>query len=287
MNDQAVIDQEKQLVQQLAGIKKGAIELNDIGWTSRVYLVDNGRLVFKFPRSDVVKKEYEQEVIILKLLEQADTNIQLPKIRWTHPNNDYIGYEGIIGRTLDEVSKTLEETEKQQIGTDIGNFLKQLHNMNYQGGNDMSVEDEIAQFQSKYLEAIPVLERKFTADEQVRVKQLITEIMPKEMRELGGKPVVCHGDLGYWNIVYKGDGMVGLIDFGDIGNYDQSKDLMGLSDQIILDSALNVYGDSQLLRKKIAIRRKVLPVMDISYFESKNNTERLDKTLVELRQSIN
>lgn len=69
---------------------------------------------------------------------------------------------------------------------------------------------------------------------------------------------MCHGDLGYWNMVLREDGGIGVIDFGDIGHYDRSKDFIGFEDAEALDEALKVYGDSELLRQKVAIRQKVL-----------------------------
>jgi len=43
---------ELEMVKRLTGVcDESRIEINEIGWTSRVYIVDGGKIVFKFPRN--------------------------------------------------------------------------------------------------------------------------------------------------------------------------------------------------------------------------------------------
>ena len=67
------IDVEKaivvELVSDLEGNANVQIELNETGWMSRVYIVDLGKYVFKFPRRSEVKDNYRSEVKIYYLLE--------------------------------------------------------------------------------------------------------------------------------------------------------------------------------------------------------------------------
>lgn len=58
------------------------ILLNEIGWTSRVYIVDHGKFVFKFPRGKKWKEECEHEFNILKLISEYEFNVNLPVIKW-------------------------------------------------------------------------------------------------------------------------------------------------------------------------------------------------------------
>ncbi len=285
-DDLLIIEREKRLVQQLTGTGLSRIVLNNVGWTSRVYIIDSGRLVIKFPRNKEVKKEYQQEVAILKVLEQLKTNIQVPKLRWTHPQNDYIGYEGVVGQALDIASRGIKFETKQTIGLAIGTFLKQLHDLEFSGGTDMSLEAEIKEFQFKYELGLNVMQQEFTAVEQAEVKDLIYKTMPSELHRFGARRTVCHGDLGYWNIVLKEDDTVGIIDFGDVGHYDHSKDFIGLQEPVVLNAALEAYGDDDILRQKIAIRQKVLPVLDIPFYEGKQNAEGLKRTLNNLRENL-
>lgn len=285
--DHSTITKEKQLVKDLAGLSDSDhIELNDVGWTSRVYIINNGQFVIKFPRSEVVKKEYEQEIKILRLLEQIHSEVQVPKLRWTHPGNEYMGYEGIVGQAFDQVAKNTDIEIKKNIGRAIGTFLKHLHNLPFKGTRILNIEAEIKEFQYKYGLAQSVITRDFSEQEQAKLKHLIEMEMPNTLRKLGEDMAVCHGDLGYWNMVLKADGSIGVIDFGDIGHYDRSKDFIGFEDSEALDEALQVYGDSELLRQKIAIRQKVLAILDLPFFIGKEDEDGIRRTVGKIRAGL-
>jgi hypothetical protein len=65
------------IVKELTGITdEKHIFLNEIGWTSRVYIVNNGEFVLKFLKSKKYKEEFEHEINILKLLNNH------PQRRW-------------------------------------------------------------------------------------------------------------------------------------------------------------------------------------------------------------
>ena len=58
---------ELEIVKELTKINdESRIVLNDIGWTSRVYIIDDGEFVFKFLKNKKYKEELEHEANILK-----------------------------------------------------------------------------------------------------------------------------------------------------------------------------------------------------------------------------
>ena len=62
---------EFEIVKRLTGINdESRIEINEIGWTSRVYIIDGGKIVFKFPRNAKFREDCKQEVIALKLIKE-------------------------------------------------------------------------------------------------------------------------------------------------------------------------------------------------------------------------
>ena len=73
------------------------IVLNEIGWTSRVYIVDDDKFVFKFPRGKKYKEECEHEFRILKLISQYEFNVNLPVIKWRGEDTSYAGFHGVPG----------------------------------------------------------------------------------------------------------------------------------------------------------------------------------------------
>lgn len=285
-NDLRIIEEEKRKVVELTCASLENIQLNDHGWTSRVYIIDDGKIVFKFPRMEAVKKEYVQEIKIYKLLEQLHVHLQVPRLRWTDQDNNYFGYEGIVGTQFSSEIDHLNDEEKRQLGRDVGEFLKQLHQLHLSEPHIMTVEDEIKQAHEKYAGCIDTLRNHFNSEEIVRLDRFMHESMPLTMRRLGEDSALCHGDLGYWNMLLKVDGSLGVIDFGDIGYYDRSKDFCGLQDQVMLDATLKEYGDNKILREKIDIRQKYLPFFDLQYFAASRNEAEITNTLDKIRIAL-
>jgi aminoglycoside phosphotransferase (APT) family kinase protein len=282
-----VIEHERRLVQQLAGVGDiRDVTLNDGGWTSRVYIVNDGQFVVKFPRGAEVKLEYACEVCALRLLETITSAVQVPRLLWSHPDNDYLGYEGIVGRQFAQVSASTDSGARKAIGRAIGAFLTQFHALTLDGASAMTLPAEIEEFQSKYKLGLPVISRDFTTREQGALETLIEEDLPRELLRCGDDPMLCHGDLGLWNMILKADGRIGIIDFGDAGYYDRSKDFMGLRDPDLLDAALDAYGDSDSLRRKISLRQKILYILDLPFFIGKGDEDGIGKTVAAIKAAI-
>ena len=281
------VNQEKQCVKQLTGVSDvNDVIFNNVGWTSRVYIVGNGQFVVKFPRDDEVKREYVRELAVLRLLGQIECAVQVPKLRWWHPNNDYLGYEGIVGDEFAPVALHTGSSARKAIGRAVGSFLKRLHALNLDSARVVTVQDEIDEFQHKYRLSSAVITRDFTGDEQAKLASLIEEELPRELLRLGENPALCHGDLGFWNMILKDDGQIGIVDFGDTGYYDRSKDFMGLRDPELLDAALATYGDNEVLRRKIALRQKVLHILDLPFFIGKEDEVGISKTVSMIKAAI-
>ena len=278
--ESSIISYEKKLVAEFTGVKESDVKVNDVGWTSRVYIVGNGSWVFKFPRNEKTKQEYEHERAVLELLKDLNSNIQVPRIQWTDPGNNYLGYEGIIGQTFDQVH--IPNDKMRSIGKSVGEFLKQLHALRLLGARNVSIKHEIKELHDKYA-LISRAAGLFSPEELKKLESTVFKSIPSDLERLGLDYGLCHGDLGYWNLILKNDGSVGVIDFGDIGNWDRSKDFIGLENEEILNEALNAYGDNDLIRQKIAVRRKILVIMDLCYFTDVQNKKGVQKSLTKIR----
>jgi len=285
-SDDITIVKEKQIIASILKLQdNNSIQLNDIGWDSRVYIVNTGEAVFKFPRSDQVRNLYTHEIAGYKLLENINTDVILPTIKWEHENNDYFGYEGIVGTELDKVIKSLNSKEKRKIGRTIGSFLSQLHGLELPT-NTVSIQDEIDDYQNKYKLGLQVITRNFDYKEQQVLHQVFFEQLPSELKKLGSELALCHGDLGYWNMIYGVNGELGIIDFGDIRYFDISKDFIGLKDKEILECALEIYGEKSNLREKINLRKKILRILDLPFYIGKNDKKGIELTVESIRKDF-
>ncbi len=246
------------------------VRFEDEGWDSRVYVVNRGAIVFKFPRTPEARAAYDDEIAILRVLAGGDGRVAVPTVAWVGPDQSYVGYRGIVGRQLGRVGTSPLLVDQRGIGHDLGAFLTTLHATDPDGFVAASVEDEISQFTRKFDASRDAIESEFTRSEWNRLDEFFSVRLPETMRALGSEPCVCHGDLGAYNLILGDDGRVGVIDFGDVGIVDAAKDFMGL-DGVMLDAALDAYGGSESLRAKVEIRTLALPALDLPFYLGKGD----------------
>ncbi len=207
----------------------------------------------------------------------------IPKIEWR--GDDYIGYYGVVGKPLEKADLSIDAERK--VGVKIGEFLKRLHSITPPNGmKRLSIDEEIDEHRQTFRQAKPILLHGLWSEEDSRkVTTLFALEMPLGLRKLGFDPVLCHGDLGAQNIILKDDGDVGFIDFGDAGVYDRAVDFMWLEREQ-QEEALEAYGADDVLRQKVAIRRKLAPVLNMPYFRDEDNGRELRKHMKKIHNAL-
>ena len=281
-----VRERELALVRSFAGLRDDEpVDAEDEGWDSRVYVIDRGAIVFKFPRTPEARAAYDSEIAILRVLAGGDGRVVVPTVEWVGPDQSYVGYRGIVGRQLGRVGAPLSDAEQRRIGRDLGAFLATLHAADPNGFDVVSVDDEIRQFTRKFEASRDAIEAEFTRSEWNRLVEFFSVRLPETMRALGAEPRLCHGDLGSYNLILGDDGRTGIIDFGDVGTFDASKDFIGL-DAAMLDAALDAYGGSDVLQAKVEIRGMALPVLDLPFYLGKGDAVGVAGCIERLRSSL-
>lgn len=262
-----------------------AIQYDDDGWDSRVYLVNRGQAVFKFPRSPRTKHQYRCELAVLDTLQAIDSPVLVPRVDWRSPDMEWFGYRGIVGQQLSYLLHGLNPTTKRSIGAAIGTFLRRMHASRVDGLPRVPIDAEIAEYQKKYRLAASALDA-LTASEQSLAHSFFFEDLPSQMHRLGGQLCVTHGDLGPWNIILTDDLRVGVIDFGDVSYQDPSRDFAGFGDDIIFNAALESYDADDWLREKAWLRIKAFPILDIPFYLGKHDNMRVQARLELIRRLI-
>lgn len=247
------------------------IAYTDEGWDSRVYIVNGGEAVFKFPRSPQVKAQYRHEIAALRMLEGIHSLVRTPRVRWEAPDLGYFGYDGIVGEQISRRIGDFDTVTKTKIGDSLGCFLRLLHAVDLTDAPTMTIEAEIADYDKKYRLATPALTAEFSETEMRTIEEFFQQQLPLDMRRLGGDLRLGHGDLGPWNIIVTPDREVGVIDFGDVGYHDASKDFSGFGNDTILNAAFDSYGADSLLREKAHLRIKAFPILDLPFYLVKHD----------------
>jgi serine/threonine protein kinase len=278
---------ELKIVKKLTNVyDESRIVINELGWTSRVYILNDGEFVFKFLKNKKYREELEHETNILKLIKNHQFNINIPIIGWVGENNEYVGFKGISGKSMTtEIITELSDEQKRKIGTEIGIFIKILHAIKYTGKNPNSENAQIAWLLESFHKKKPTLKKYFNTNELTFIEKLVKNL-PEKSAKYGIEEVFCHGDLGYNNILLSNNLEVGIIDFGDAGNLDKSYDFIGLEDNVMLDAAILAYGGDNVLVEKVAIRRQLLPLMEMLFLIDMKDEIEITKCVTKVREKI-
>lgn len=273
-------DYELQIIEQLTGVSANQITLADDGFWSRGYIIDGGRIVFKFKKSP--KVSYYSEIKALEFVNSLGLNINLQKVGWVSPDDSYLGAYGVAGRSLE----LLSNLDHQSIGRQLGTALWTLHQARPEGIEAISLDDEIATWQERYQKSHDQL-RDYFSDEEIAIfDKFIFETIPTELKRFGEKMVCSHGDLGDGNIFVDDNGKVGVIDFGEMCYLDEAGDFMDVNNKELRLAMLDAYGADEVLREKVRLRVLVRPLFVLGDYIRRGDMDRVRQLVVDCHNII-
>jgi len=282
----SIIKKEKLIVSKLSGYDVTEIKLNDSGWSSRVYIVNKGKIVFRFPRRRDTKERYKKEIAAYKLLNDFNLDVMFPKLQWQHPELNYLGYKGIVGNPLSLILSSLTDKEKITIGIQLGKFLKKLHAGKLEGLGNNKFKEDLKNLQDNFESLVSVLGKKLKTEELKKIQNFVYKKYPQKMEKIGFEETLCHGDLGFSNIIYSKKNGLGIIDFEDVSVHDKSIDFSGMTDKIILETAFKEYGASDKTKEKTALRMLIIPLMELSFFIKEKDKNNIKKIIDSIKNNI-
>lgn len=95
-----MVTAEIELIKDLTGVDDSRIRFSDDGFMSRGYVIDGGRLVFKFKkRSDTT---YVHEIQNLDYLNRQDLGVNLQSVAFRSADDRYLGIHGVPGVSLEQ-----------------------------------------------------------------------------------------------------------------------------------------------------------------------------------------
>lgn len=275
------IDEQLKIIKTLID-ENANIKVKEDGFLSRGFVVDNGKLVFKFPRNKDVS--YKTEIDILNFINSIDLNINLQKVAFVEPNNQYLGIYGVLGNSLEE--KFLSKEEQVEAGKKLGLFLKKLHSVKTQKGIPCPLQLEIESWQKRVVDIKNFIKSTFNQDEQNVIDKLIFGYMPKKLNELGENLVFSHGDLGDGNIFIDDHGEIGVIDFNESGLLEEAADFMDIKSDIIRNAMLDSYQANEVLRQKVEIRKDIRALIVLKPYLTRNNEQIIQELISNIKQTL-
>lgn len=271
-------DNELQIIEQLTGVLPDQIKLADDGFWSRGYVIDNGRIVFKFKKSPEVS--YAPEVKALEFVNSLDLDINTQKIGWVSPDDSYLGIYGVVGRSLD----TLPNPDYQSIGSQLASVLHKLHQAHPEDAEVFTLDKELAAWQERYQKSHERLVDYFSEEEITQFDKFVYENIPTKLKKLGEKIVYSHGDLSDGNIFVDGKGKVGVIDFSEMCYLDEAGDFMDVSNEELRTAMLDAYGADDALREKVRLRVLVRPFIVFGDYVRRGDTKQIEQLVAKMKQ---
>ncbi|NDV66763.1 aminoglycoside phosphotransferase family protein [Bacteroides sp. 224] len=280
-------ENELKIVKQLACVDESQIEINETGWTSRLYIINGGKIVFKFPRNVKFREECKQEIAVLKLIKEQNFSLSIPVLNWVAEDNSYFGFYGVEGKPLGTVINELSKDQKVEIGTQLGKFLKQLHSIkNYGNIKIQTLEEQAEEYQDWYRKDRDLLKDFFSESQLKKIDNFFTIEVPKCMTGTG-ELVFCHGDLDYNNTLIDAENRVGIIDFGDARLYDRSQDFRGIDDHLLREAMIKAYGGGEIISKDAAVATsKMIDVLNMLYCIEQKNPVGINDYLKRIKSKI-
>ena len=264
-----MIGEELQIVSKLTGIDQKEIKFSDDGFLSRGYIIDNGRIVFKFKKQPDVN--YENEIKMLNFVNSLNLNINLQKVGWISDDNSYLGIYGVIGKSLESLNLT--DDKRKNYGKQIGLFLQKLHLTECEDTEKLGVNEELKVWQERFEKSKDLLSHYFNGEEIEKMNDFAYSFAPARLSSLGEKMVFSHGDLGMGNIFVDSNDKIGIIDFSESVYLDEAADFMDIEDDRLCQEVLDTYNADDALREKVAIRRIFRPMFVIGTYRSRPENE--------------
>ncbi len=271
---------ELQTIERLTGVPPSQIKLADDGFWSRGYIIDDGRIVFKFKKSPEVS--YRTEIKVLEFINSLGLDINTQKVGWVSPDDSYLGIYGVVGRSLEQAPY-----DAKSVGKQLGNCLKILHaaKPNQAEQLPLAVETRMwrERFNSEYTREL--LLHTFSEDENHILDSVFHNTIVRLAR-LGEKPVFSHGDLGDGNIFVDNNGKVGVIDFSEMCYLDEAADFMDVSNEELRIAMLDAYDADDTLREKVRLRVLVRPLFVLGGYIKRGDTLRVENLLASIKRIL-
>lgn len=263
---------------------KDRVVFDDGGWTSRIYLFDQGRYVIKFPRKESVKTEYYYEAKTYDLL-KSQTILATPRLVELGKNASYLAYEGVQGVNFESYGKA-DESLYQKMGWKLGEFLSWLHSQKVENYPEQNLDELQSELVHKFNLVKSVVSNRLSNEQMKKLENFVLDGYVSELSRFIQESVFCHGDLGPWNLVIQEREEIGVIDFGDSGFYDRSVDFSSLNNAAILGACLDSYGSDPVLERAVSLRCLMLPVVELPYYHGKGRMKEFELNLYKIEQNM-
>ena len=200
------------------------------GWDNKVFLVNN-QFIFRFPHRKIAAPLIERENAVLGYLQDI-VNLEIPNPVYAgKPGEDYPyhfhGYQMIKGKSGCHANLSFDSRCESVVK--LAEFLKQLHGITEEKARAIGAEDQIFD-RTDINSAINALTERAEKIKARNITSINQTVFDEEMKiaaavQLPKTRVLVHGDLYCRHLMFDGNKLVGIIDWGDVGINSPAVDL--------------------------------------------------------------
>ncbi|MFW6109688.1 MAG: aminoglycoside phosphotransferase family protein [archaeon] len=201
--------------------------IND-GWDNQVIEINN-ELIFRFTRREETRKQHIKELELLPILNERLT-LKVPNPIYARTNGKpphYMAYKRIPGEPL--TRKAAKSLNQDYLIETICNFLSELQDTPISLFSQVPVYTG-EEWRDKYRELFSQVIEKITPMLETSTVEAIAEVFDEPLNAsdfFDYVPTLIHRDLTSEHILYSGDQITGVIDWGDACFGDPAFDLTG------------------------------------------------------------
>lgn len=218
------------------------LDFNQDGMNNDVIIIDD-KLVCRFPKTQRAKETLAIEVKILQLVQPL---IDLPIPQLHYVEEDFVSYPFIEGEPLSRNKLLrLESSAQEKAIAQLGEFYQQLHSIpkdviETSGISASAAERTREEMLNLYQQVQEILFPYLWKHQRTWIDEHF-EPLVKGNLTLDASPVLIHGDLGCYHILFNSEQKTisGIIDFGTAGVGNPAIDFACLLDN---------YGESVIKR---------------------------------------
>jgi aminoglycoside 2''-phosphotransferase len=226
---------EKEMLQfiqkSIPDLKIHKAESYDSGWDNDILIV-NSKIVFRFPKSEVIAAKLKMEGKVLRLLKSKNPILQIPEYEYLYEGSKIkcVKYTFIEGKDLSECYDN-KLPHCQDNAKSIGDFLTKLHSINLADITGTNIKNiHTLKYWRNLYDKVRNDIYPFLNDHQQREISSFFECFLEKYPKTTFSKVIIHGDLTVSNMIYcENKGRIsGIIDFTDAQLGDPAFDFAGL-----------------------------------------------------------
>lgn len=268
-----------------ATVHTGDGQFNDI-------LLVNDDLLFRFPRSAEVARNYATQRALLHYL-QGKLPLPIPQPLYTSPINapwesTFTGYRKLPGQPFYRGAlANINEASRRRLAAQLGGFLRALHQLPLADlPVSLPVSDTPDDWRVLYTGFRETLFPHMRPDAQQWVADSFNDYFAHP-HQFTFTPVLKHGDFGGSNILYDPDTnqITGIIDFESLGPGDPASDAAALSTygDEFFELCLVAYPEMDSMRHRANFYRSTFALQEAYFGALLNDPEAFENGLAEYR----